>query len=343
MSTNCKYSCEFLTLDKELNDDFKERKAFGRYLSRSYKRLGFPEKSDKVNDCGAFLDFGHNSDGSFKLASAYFCKNRLCPMCAWRRTRKVFSQVMQIMNVIRDDYQFIFLTLTVPNVSADMLQSKLNQMQNGFRKLIRRKAVKSVFMGYFKALEITYNRERDDYHPHYHVIIAVPKNYFKSNFYISQLQWLTMWQKSMKDDNIKIVDVRKLKPKDNHDIGSAVAEVAKYSVKPSDYIFPDNIMLTDKVTFTFDSVLFNRRLCSFGGCFSDVRDRLGLDDVMDGDLLHTDDNNDVKDYDSIYKVRWDWNEFKFVLYAIVYPDVTLLTDWRCSVMWDSLTGEVLIE
>lgn len=343
MSTNCKYSCEFLALDKELNDDFKERKAFGRYLSRSYERLGFSEKSDKIHDCGAVLDFGHSPDGSFKLANAYFCKNRLCPMCAWRRSKKIFSQVMEIMDVIKCDYEFIFLTLTVPNVSADMLNSKLNEMQVAFRKLIRRKAVKSVCMGYFKALEITYNRERDDYHPHYHVILAVPKNYFKSNFYITQLQWLNMWQKSMKDDNIKIVDVRKLRAKDDRGIGSAVAEVAKYSVKPSDYIFSDNPMLTDKVVYTFDSVLFSRRLCSFGGCFAEVRDKLGLDDITDGDLIHTDDEKSVKDYDSIYKCRWDWKEFKYVLFAVVYPDVTLITDVNSSVMWDSETGEILIE
>ena len=342
-TTTCKYSCDFLNLDKELNDNFKERKAFGRFLSRSYTRLGFVEKCEKIENCGATLDFGHRPDGSFKLVNAYFCKNRLCPMCAWRRSRKIFSQVMQIMNIIKDNYQFIFLTLTVPNVSADMLESKLNQMQGAFRKLIRRKAVKDVARGYFKALEITYNKERDDYHPHFHVIIAVPKNYFTSNFYIKQYQWLEMWQKSMKDDNIKMVDVRKLKAKDDRGIGSAVAEVAKYSVKPSDYIFSDNPMLTDKVVYTFDSVLFSRRLCSFGGCFADVREKLGLDDVMDGDLLHTDDNNDVKDYDSIYKVRWDWKEFKFMLYAVVYPDVTLLTDTRCAVMWDSVTGEILIE
>ena len=353
MSTNCKYSCEFLALDKELNDDFKERKAFGRYLSRSYKRLGFSDKSEKVNDCGAFLDFGHNPDGSFKLANAYFCKNRLCPMCSWRRTKKVFSQVMQIMDIIKDDYQFIFLTLTVPNVPAEMLQTKLNQMQNAFRKYIRRKLIKRVCMGYFKTLEITYNRQRDDYHPHYHVIIAVPKNYFVSELYLNQSQWLLLWQQSMQDFSITQVKVEKcyLKRDDGSidknvsgvDLVKAVCEVSKYSVKCKDYIFTDNPLLTDKVTFTFDSVLFNRRLCSFGGCFSDVRDRLGLDDVTDGDLLHTDDNNDVKDYDSIYKVRWDWKEFRFVLYAIVYPDVTLLTDFRCSVMWDSLTGEVLIE
>lgn len=342
MSTNCKYSCEFLALDKELNDDFKERKAFGRYLSRSYKRLGFSEKSDKIHDCGSFLDFGHHS-GSFKLANAYFCKNRLCPMCAWRRSKKIFSQVMKIMDVIKCDYEFIFLTLTVPNVSADMLNSKLNEMQVAFRKLIRRKAVKSVCIGYFKALEITYNRERDDYHPHYHVILAVPKNYFKSNFYITQLQWLNMWQKSMKDDNIKIVDVRKLRAKDDRGIGSAVAEVAKYSVKPTDYIFTDNNMLTDKLVYTFDSVLFNRRLCSFGGCFAEARDKLGLDDITDGDLIHTDDEKSVKDYDSIYKCRWDWKEFKYVLFAVVYPDVTLITDVNSSVMWDSETGEILIE
>ena len=45
----------------------------------------------------------------------------------------------------------------------------------------------SVIKGYVRKLEITYNKERDDYNPHFHVLIAVNKSYFTDkNYYINQ-------------------------------------------------------------------------------------------------------------------------------------------------------------
>ena len=38
-----------------------------------------------------------------------------------------------------------------------------------------------------RKLEITYNKERDDYHPHFHVLITVNKSYFTDkDYYISR-------------------------------------------------------------------------------------------------------------------------------------------------------------
>src|SRR5699024_5792648 len=71
--------------------------------------------------------------------------------------------------------EFIFLTLTAPNVPADELNDEIKHYNQSFQRLMQRKEVKQIVKGYARKLEITYNEERDDYHPHFHVLIAVNK------------------------------------------------------------------------------------------------------------------------------------------------------------------------
>src|SRR5690625_5335160 len=97
---------------------------------------------------------------------------------------------------------------------------------------MQRKEVKQIVKGYARKLEITYNEERDDYHPHFHVLIAVDKNYFNNSWsYIKRDRWLELWQQVTKKPSITQVDVRKVRnSKDNK-----VFENAKYSANESDY------------------------------------------------------------------------------------------------------------
>src|SRR5699024_6080063 len=60
-------------------------------------------------------------------------------------------------------------------------------------------------------LEVTYNKDRDDYHPHFHVVLAVNKSYFTDkNYYINRNRWLELWQQSTKNPLITQVDVRRV-------------------------------------------------------------------------------------------------------------------------------------
>src|SRR5699024_11753786 len=83
--------------------------------------------------------------------------------------------------------EFIFLTLTTPNVSKNKLENEIKHYNQSFRRLSNRTKFKKVVKGYVRKLEITYNKERDDYNPHFHVLIAVNKSY-RSEEHTSELQ-----------------------------------------------------------------------------------------------------------------------------------------------------------
>ncbi|WP_432643761.1 protein rep, partial [Clostridium perfringens] len=58
-----------------------------------------------------------------------FCKNRFCPMCSWRLACKDSLEISILMEHLRveENKDFIFLTLTTPNVSAEKLEEEIKK------------------------------------------------------------------------------------------------------------------------------------------------------------------------------------------------------------------------
>ena len=199
-----------------------------------------------------------------KLHGANSCKNRFCPVCAWRKARKNALKISILMQYLKEEEnkEFLFLTLTAPNVKADALNDEIKHYNQSFQRLMQRKEVKAAVKGYIRKLEVTYNKDRDDYHPHFHVVLAVNKSYFTDkNYYINRNRWLELWQQATKNPSITQVDVRKVKHTDDK---KEVSEVAKYSAKDSDY-------LQDKKVFdTFYKALSGKRLIVYSGLFKDA-------------------------------------------------------------------------
>lgn len=221
------------------------------------------------------------------------------------------------MNLLGDNYKYIFLTLTVPNCSSSSLSNKLDDMQRGWQSLIHRKCFKNAVLGFFKVLEITRNKKTGTYHPHYHVIIAVKPDYFSGTAYINHTEWLDLWRKSMRDYSITQVDVRLARNKktgktSGQDLVTAVAEIAKYAVKSGDYIFKGNNKLTDNVVSVLSDSLAYRRLTSFGGVFSEALKQLNLDDCEDGDLVHIDGELRSDISEMIYRFGWSCGAYKLI-------------------------------
>ncbi|HAT4163561.1 TPA: protein rep [Clostridium perfringens] len=106
-------------VDKNKNGkeiDWKGKKLNNLELAESYKRLGL-KKAYRVKECGTLLSFKRIDEELKKLFKANFCKDRLCPMCTWRRSMKIFGQVSKVMDRALEDkeYRFLFLKLTVKN------------------------------------------------------------------------------------------------------------------------------------------------------------------------------------------------------------------------------------
>lgn len=269
-------------------DKKKKNQDLIKYISKHLSE----QNLDIIWSCGTYLEFyADNTLEVKRLNKANFCKNRFCPMCAWRKARKDALTVSIIMQYLKEEHNldFIFLTLTAPNVKASELRTEITKYNKSFSKLARRKEFERIAKGYMRKLEVTYNSERDDFHPHFHVMIAVNKSYFKSRDYLSKKKWLTLWQDVMNDKSITQVDIQKVEADDQ----KAIAEIAKYSAKDSDY------MVSEEVFDAFYKALKGRQLVTYSGVFKEA-----LTDFKRG-ALDKYKEMDLTQY--IYRLVFSWN------------------------------------
>ncbi len=254
-------------------EKYTEKKQRNQVFQKFIKRHIGENQMDLVEDCNTFLSFvADKTLEKQKLYKANSCKNRFCPVCAWRKARKYALGLSLMMQYIKqqENKEFIFLTLTTPNVMCEELENEIKRYNNSFRKLIKRKKVGSVIKGYVRKLEITYNKKRDDYNPHFHVLIAVNKSYFTDKrYYISQQEWLDLWRDVTGISEITQVQVQKIRQNNNKEL----YEMAKYSGKDSDYL------INQKVFDAFYKSLKGKQVLVYSGLFKEAKKKLKNGDL----------------------------------------------------------------
>lgn len=256
------------------------------------------------------LRYAQRDDGTRKLEKANFCRLRICPMCGWRRSLKMFTQVSAITDAILADKKarFIFVTLTIENVAGDKLKETIKQMNEGFKRLTGKgngglaasKAFRENLMGYMKAIEVTYNARRNNFHPHIHCIFEVRPSYFGAAGYINHAGWRKMWREVMGLDYEPQVNVKAIK----NTTAKAVAEVAKYPVKTSGLLKVKNKKRAAMALRELKYGIHNCRFITFGGDFREYKHKLALDDIESGDLVHVE--TDEQELNAVALVLFKW-------------------------------------
>lgn len=154
-------------------------------LPRNYKReMGEVRIFERMYHCADTLTgYINTEDGSHKVTRGFFCGDRLCPVCTIKKSLWEYSKLTWQMNNFKEDYQYYFLTLTLPN-RQDGFRDELNLLYSILRDLFDfigydQKSNRFRFCeGVFGSFEIT----KSDYgwHPHLHLVLAYPKKYIES-------------------------------------------------------------------------------------------------------------------------------------------------------------------
>jgi plasmid rolling circle replication initiator protein Rep len=283
------------------------------------------DKAHKIAGCASGLEFAACPDGHGKwLKKAYFCKDRVCSMCIWRKSLFVFAQFLLVAHELLKLYPktiLLFNTLTLRNCSVNALSDTLTHLNKSFTRYAAYKRVKTAFKGAFRSLEVTYNPETDTFHPHIHAVVAVSRSYFASGAYISHMDLQQLWRKALQVDYDPDCDIRRIKPRKKNvstvseeiqlmdkalmedALIAGGAEVAKYSTKVGDIVDPkikpdDSLeMVRAKIALREDPQrqaevldhlmegLYGRRLISYTGIFREAYKALKCADVEDSDLI----------------------------------------------------------
>ncbi len=306
--------------------NWSERKKQNLQLAKLFEQARKKDKTiitagrlQDLRDCANILMFAQDAMGRQKLARAYFCRNRFCNICCWRRSLKLYGQTSAAADwIIREkpDTRFLFITFTQKNCKGEELAAELNKMQKCCAVLTDKKQktdspfvlqFRKISRGYIRSMEITYNSKTNTFHPHIHFIFAVGKQYFKredNSGYITQSNWRNLWRELMGLDYLPQVCAKAVPVKGQK---KAVAELTKYPAKPSDLLEVKNRSLAVNAVITLVKATKKKRFVSYGGIFRTARTALKLEDVeaQKANLLAI--NPDKEYFNAVAYVMYKYN------------------------------------
>lgn len=284
---------------------WSERKAQAFGVAQSYFRIAertgdasYERAGLAVATCGTQLEFKVGVDVETgeqvrRLEGAHFCRDRLCPMCQWRKALVTGGLMMKCMEWVGERYDLVplFLTLTVRNCEDDELGETLDAISSGWRRMMRGRSMKRRVLGSYRAIEVTRNSGLRNWHPHIHAVVLVPPEYFTDpTLYLDKAGWYGAWRDAMGLDYDPSIDVGVLGADGN--VAGAVAEVCKYSVKPGSWE-GDTEEETDHNVMVLREALRGRRMTSMTGVLKQAKAALKLEEAEDGaDLVHTDEGDE---------------------------------------------------
>lgn len=314
-------------------------------LKRLYDLAGYKEYGERVELCARWFKFGLFGENKERhLLEAKFCGLRLCPICIARGAMvrgKLLSRVMNAVEAERE-CQYVFVTLTVQNVTGDKLGETIGQLCKGWDRLMKHRKVQRAWKGTFRAIEITRNNDPKSewygtYHAHIHAVVAVEDEYFEkdSPLFITHGDLMARWRKVLKldydprvyieatyegkDENKRKKRRKKRRKKvmtgDDAANRGAVLEAAKYATKDSDYISDS---LSDEegaqVVTDYTRALYHRRLTSFTGWLKEMAQRLQAVDLDNVDLVQGEEATIREDLaEVIEEYGWHFGAGDYVL------------------------------
>lgn len=259
------------------------------------------KKAYNVKQCGNVLEFKPTDEGYLKLHKTWFCKSKLCPVCNWRRAMKNSYQAQRVIEEVvkeKPTARWLFLTLSTRNaIDGYTLEQSLKDLTKAFDRLSRYKKVSKNLVGFLRSTEVTVNKNDGSYNQHMHVLLCVESAYFrKKENYITQTEWVDLWQKALQVDYRPVANIKAIKPnqKGDKDIQAAIKETSKYSVKSSDYLTGDSEKDSEIVS-DLEQGLYRKRMLSYGGLLKQKHKILNLDDAEKGNLINTSDEEKTTD------------------------------------------------
>ena len=257
-------------------------------------------KLDRLKECGNFIKFQASEDKTkFILAGGNFCNNRFCPFCSWLKAKRTAFELLELIKVVEytEKLAFIFITLTVPNVTRESLREEIENFNKSFKRLFQTEEFKAFNKGFIRKLEVTYNEERNDYHPHFHLVVAVNKSYFTSRDYMSKRRLLELWQRATRNPAITQVDIKPCRM----DTVKQVMELATYSAKQGD-------LYSSKEVFDgFYEGLFRKKLLVYNGIFKEYKKKIDTGEVDPAQVIEL--NQLLEEATKEFYLQWEKDNY----------------------------------
>jgi hypothetical protein len=183
------------------------------------------KKLQRFQECRTVATLYRDRETHKLLIAANQCKLRWCPYCQQTRSYRVKEQTAEWLKTVSKPR---FITLTLKHSRAP-LNLQLHHLYEAFKEFRRLKATREHIRGGLWFLEIKYNIDREEYHPHLHLLV---EGKFWPKESVSKA-----WQKASKTSFV--ADIRSI-----HNNEKAIEYVAKYAAKGAEItLYPHNIQV----------------------------------------------------------------------------------------------------
>lgn len=258
----------------------------------------------KIKGCTDTVSFTLTPEGTPKISKIFFCREKFCPTCAKRRSLKAYASGMKLFEELEKNFAFLHLVLTVKNCSIEQLRDTIKKMNKASSELFKSDLCKGVFKGVLRCLEVTVNFNKNDYHPHFHCLVAVNKSYFTSRNYVPVKDLRKAWADLIGQTD-SVIYMGKIKEPEK-----AVAEICKYCIKPFD------ISDTERAALYYERLYFATKHLRYTQSFGVIRDvlrklRIDFEEAkldLDGEEF------DLEGFESLENFFHD-REYVFAFYA----------------------------
>lgn len=247
------------------------------------------------------------------------CRDRLCPICAWRLSRARFAQMAKVLQllapIITEKHAYCqLITLTVKNIPLHKLSAALKEMSKAWDKLARRQPLRDKsrrLIGWARNTEITINPRTREAHPHYHIMLLWDGEYKRD-----VMEWSKtlqeQWRECLGIDYNPIVDARAAYAKKQGFTASEEDATIAAALEASKYCVKDKQIaeLSDSELVMFAHQIAGYRFASYGGMIKLMRQKLGLSDE---DYNEMDDGQCTKCGAKMVQYIMQWNGASYVI------------------------------
>jgi plasmid rolling circle replication initiator protein Rep len=217
-----------------------EKKVYAGVVAQRLHVIGKKARYHRMKDCADTII----SDVCGKCEARYiirtnFCRDRLCPVCSWRRSRRLTQRLGEITtaNEAEKHSRYILLTLTVRNIPWAALAEQIEVIMESWRRMEKRIKRAAAVTGWVRTFEVKRSHEHGDAHPHLHILLQVPPEYFDKDsgiHYHKKDDLIQQWKKCLHADYAPSISINAVKDAD-YGIGRAVAAAARYIGKVSGF------------------------------------------------------------------------------------------------------------
>lgn len=160
------------------------REVFDPKSYEETRRTLWLNKSVNVHNCAKWWDMECYAALNVKdIKRVNLCRDKFCFNCQSMLAAKRYGKFAPILDSFKDRYKIVHVVLTVPNCEHEELKPLLDKMYRKFPLLMRyfkgQAKVRGVnflkygYGGAVRGLEVTYNKDTAQYHPHFHCMVLL--------------------------------------------------------------------------------------------------------------------------------------------------------------------------